>query len=336
MAEVAGIAGFVALYADRVEVTASVDLDEDDQATVRFPMWGTTDDLVGLMDVAGGDDGVFVAPSFPDPPIGTFVAMRWHADRRVVVEGGQLLGAAIMAASKSRPDQRVTSAHMVFVKAASFDEPIQLRVDTRRSGRTLSVFDIAVEQAGTLRASALLLSDTGAEDLIRHTAAMPDVAPPSACPRIDFGVLGREFRAVDGAYGQADDELGPAELFTWSRFAHDPGSQAVHQALVAQATTLFSIGAAMRPHDGITEQDAHRTVSMGPVSATISFHDELDVTEWLLTETRSIWAGRGSTQSQVRVFTEDGRLVASKTVQAIVRGFDRTPEQMGQDYSTAM
>jgi acyl-CoA thioesterase len=75
---------------------------------------------------------------------------------------------------------------------------------------------------------------------------------------------------------------------------------------------------------------------MGPVDASIAFHDDVDVTEWLLTETRSIWAGRGSTQSQVRVFTTDGRLVASKTVQAIVRPFRRTPEQLGQDHSTAM
>jgi acyl-CoA thioesterase len=75
---------------------------------------------------------------------------------------------------------------------------------------------------------------------------------------------------------------------------------------------------------------------MGPVNATIAFHDDVDVSEWLLTETRSIWAGRGSTQSQVRVFTGDGRLVASKTVQAIVRSFDRSPDRLPRDYSTVM
>jgi acyl-CoA thioesterase len=75
---------------------------------------------------------------------------------------------------------------------------------------------------------------------------------------------------------------------------------------------------------------------MGPVTATIAFHDDVDVTDWLLTETRSIWAGRGSTQSQVRVFTADGQLVASKTVQAIVRSYHRIPDQLQQDYSTVM
>jgi acyl-CoA thioesterase len=75
---------------------------------------------------------------------------------------------------------------------------------------------------------------------------------------------------------------------------------------------------------------------MGPVNATIAFHDDVDVSQWLLTETRSIWAGRGSTQSQVRVFTADGRLVASKTVQAMVRSFRAAPAPGRMDYSTAM
>jgi acyl-CoA thioesterase len=180
------------------------------------------------------------------------------------------------------------------------------------------------------------MADTGADDLIRHAVDMPDVAPPGECPPHDFGVLGRETRVVDGAYRVDGDELGPPELFVWTRFAEDPGDQALHQAALAQATTHYSIGAALRAHPGVTEADAHVTVSMGPVNATIAFHDDVDVTQWLLADTRSIWAGRGSTQSQVRVFTADGRLVASKTVQAMVRAFDRPPEQMGHDHSSAM
>ena len=60
--------------------------------------------------------------------------MEWHKQRRMVVEGGQLLGAAIVGAAKARPDQHVTSAHMAFVKAASFDEPIVFALDARRRG----------------------------------------------------------------------------------------------------------------------------------------------------------------------------------------------------------
>jgi acyl-CoA thioesterase II len=336
MSEVAGLAGYAAFYTDLVEVTASIPFENQGEATTRFPLWGTTDDLTDLMDVTPIVDGSFAAPPYPNPPIGSYFTLDWHAHRRPVVEGGQLLGAAIVAASKSRPDQRVISAHMAFVKGASFDEPLLLTIDSQRRGSTLSLFDIKVEQDQSLRASGFVMTDSGADDLIRHNAPMPDVPSPAECPHYDFGVLGREIRVVDGAYSQGNAIAGPPELYVWTRFAEAPTSKALHQALLAQATTHYSIGAALRPHQGISENEAHRTVSMGPIIATIAFHDDVDVTGWLLTETRSIWAGRGSTQSQVRVFAEDGRLVASKSVQAIVRSFDRSPEQLGQNYSTAM
>jgi acyl-CoA thioesterase-2 len=336
MVEVAGLAGYAAFSAEEVEVTASIPLPDGLEATVRFPIWGTVDDLTRVMDVAPVSEGAFTAPPYPDPPIGTFFPLDWHRERRVVIEGGQLLGAAIVAGAKSRADQRVTSAHMVFMKSASFDEAIDFRVDARRRGSTLSLFDVVVEQGHALRASGLVMTDSGAEDLIRHGSPMPDVPGPSECPRLDMGVLGRDIRVVDGAYSLEDGPPGPPELYVWTRFASGPKSQALHQALLAQASTHYSIAAALRPHEGVSESDAHRTISTGPVSVTVAFHDEVDVTDWLLTETRAIWAGRGSIQSFVRVFTADGRLVASKTVQAIVRAFHRTPEQMGQSYATVM
>ena len=336
MEEVAGLAGYGAFYTDQVDIAGSIPLDGTDEATVTFPIWGTAEDLGELMDAAPLGDRAFSAPPYPNPPLGTYVSMAWHEQRRNVVEGGQLLGAAIVAASKSRPEQRVTSAHMAFLKAASFDAPLHLAVEPQRQGSTLSVFSVAVSQKTMLRATGLIMSDAGSDDLIRHAAPMPDVPPPSECPRHDFGVLGREVRVVEDAYAQRDGPVGPPEIYLWTRFATAPGTQALHQALLAQATTHYSIGAALRPHEGISEGDAHRTVSMGPINATIAFHDDVDVSEWLLTETRSIWAGRGSTQSQVRVFAADGRLVASKTVQALVRSFDRTPDRLQADYSTVM
>ena len=268
MGEVAGLAGYAAFSTDLVEVTASVAFPDELEATVRFPMWGTADDLATLMDVIPVSDGSFTAPPYPNPPVGTFFSLDWHKERRVVIEGGQLLGAAIIAASKTRPDQHVTSAHVVFVKSASFDEPLRLAVDTLRRGSTLSLFDVKVDQGDVLRASALVMTDAGADDLIRHGSPMPDVPGPSDCPRLDMGVLGRDIRVVDGAYSMQDAPAGPPELYVWTRFASVPQSEALHQALLAQPTTHYSIGAALRPHEGVSEADAHRTISTGPVSAS--------------------------------------------------------------------
>ena len=338
--EVAGLRDHVAFYADRVEVTAVSPYDDGDEGVTRFPAWGTAADLAGLMDVAavdtGGPDHLrFRAPTYPDPPLGTF--FDWARTRRArnVVEGGQLLGAAVAAAARARPDLRVVDASIVFAKAAHFDSPIDFEVEVRRSGRSMAVFDVRLVQDDELRASALIMSDVGADDLVRHAAPMPDVPGPGDSERLDFGVIGRELRVVDGAY-QHQDRVGPPVLHVWSRFADDPGPQRLHQALLAQSSTHWAIAAGLRPHEGITERDAHETVSMGPTAVTMGFHDDVDVTGWLLTETTSIHAGRGSTTAQARTWTADGQLVASSTVQAILREFVRPPDAMGHDSSTAM
>src|SRR5690606_37601549 len=159
---------------------------------------------------------------------------------------------------------------------------------------------------------------------------MPDVAGPGHCPTHDFGVIGREYRVVDGAY-EHQDRTGPPELHVWARLAEDPGPQHLHRASHAQSVTHWTIGGSLRPHEGFTEDDAHLTVSMGPTAATIAFHDDVDVTGWHLTETTSVYAGRGMVQSQGRTWSADGRLLATTMVQAIVRPFVRPPEAMGQD-----
>ena len=81
----------------------------------------------------------------------------------------------------------------------------------------------------------------------------------------------------------------------------------------------------MRPHKGFGEADAHVTLSTGIMSVSIAFHDDVDVTEWLLYANPSTYAGRGLAQGEGRVFTQDGRLVASYSVQAMIRGFARDP-----------
>jgi acyl-CoA thioesterase II len=342
--EVAGIRGHVAFYTDRVDVTAAVPFGDGDESVSRFPVWGTAADLTALMDATpegDGDDGDgdgdgparYRVPGFPDPPLGTFIEKARALRARNVVEGGQLLGATIAAASRTRPDLRVTAATIVFAGAAHFDAPLDLEVDTRRAGRTIGTFDVRVSQEGALRASALVMADAGADDLIRHAAPLPDVAPPADSPPQDYGVIGRELRIVDGAY-QDQDRTGPPELHVWSRFAHDPGPERLHQALLAQSSTHWAIAAGLRPHPGITQREAHHTMSMGPLSVSLAFHDHLDVTSWLLTEITSIYAGRGSTQAQTRTWDREGRLVASSTVQAMVRAFAGPPGP--RDAATAM
>jgi acyl-CoA thioesterase len=92
----------------------------------------------------------------------------------------------------------------------------------------------------------------------------------------------------------------------------------------------------MRPHEGVSEAQAHVTLSTGILAATIAFHDEVDVSEWLLYANPAIYAGRGLVQGEGRVFARDGRLVASYSVQAMVRAFRTPPAALGKDPTDAL
>jgi acyl-CoA thioesterase-2 len=326
LAEVAGIKGYVAFYHDRVRVELLERWERDDPGRTRsrrFPIWGDTDELVRLMDVEEVAPGRFLGPSYGDTP-------------RNVVEGGQLLGEAIVAASKTVPGQRVTSAYMIFSKAVAFDEPVELQTEVLRGGRTFSTVEVRISQAGQYRSAGLLLLDAGSPGAFRGSTAMPDVPGPDEAVDLDMGVTGRDLRIVDAAYDPDPDRIGPPEIYAWCRFRDRPAEQYLHAALLAQSTTHWTIAASMRPHAGFGEANAHVTLSTGVMTTAIAFHDDFDVSDWLLYVNPCIYAGQGLVQGQGHVFTADGRLAATYTVQAIVRPFDKSPEQMGLDSSNAM
>ncbi len=325
--EVAGIEGFVCFYHERQRVVLLESWPDGTVVATRYPAWGDAADLIRLLDVSrDGDRGEH-----------RFIGPAYGKTQRDVVEGGHLLGQAVVAASKTVPTQRVISASMIFSKAVSFGAPVELDVEVLRAGRRFSTVEVRTSQHGGLRSVGQVLLDAGAPDLIHHGASMPDVVgPDEAVPYVDFGVSGREIRVVDAAYGHDPDRVGPPEIHVWARFRDSPTAIYLHAALLAQSTTHWTIAAAMLPHPGVGESAAHVTLSTGILQTTVNFHDDFDVTEWLLYTNPAIWAGRGLAQGQGQVFTADGRLVASYSVQGMIREFDEDPSAGGRDFRSAL
>jgi uncharacterized protein (DUF427 family)/acyl-CoA thioesterase len=323
--EVGGLKGYLGVYHEKVRVELETSWPDDPRAvtTNPFPVWGDQSDLLRLIDAQETGPNRFAAPGY-------------HERSRNVVEGGQLLAQAIVAASKAIPDQRVTSAFITFSKAASFDDPIDLVVEPLRKGRTFSTVAVRSEQNGNLISPSLLLLGSDAPDTIADSAAMPDVPGPYESEYYNMWVTGRALRIVDGAYSPDPDRVGPPVIYAWMRFRDNPDEAYLRSALIAQATTHWTIGAAMRPHAGFGEADAHVTLSTGIMSASIAFHDDAPIDQWLLYANPAIWAGRGLAQGDGRIFTEDGILLASYSVQAMIREFIRPPEAMGMDATNAM
>ena len=304
--EVAGIKGYIGVYHEKATVEVEGTWPDGASAVWAFPYWGDQDDLMAGLDAT---------PSGPE----RFAAPGYHERTRNVVEGGQLIGQAILAAARTIPGQRVTWAAATFVRVATYDSPIELEVEEVRHGRTFSTMSVRSSQDGRVVAPALVMLDSGAADLVRSVAARPDVPGPAEAEPYDMRVVGRDIRVVDGAYGGDPSTVGPPEIHAWIRFRESPTEPAMRQALLAQATTHWTIAAAMRPHPGLGEGKAHTSLSTAPMALSISFHDDAPMDGWLLYSTSAIWSGAGLTQGHGQVFTEDGGLVASYSLQAMVR-----------------
>ena len=303
----------------RVDVRDGLSGTSPEEVTVkRFPTWGDAADLVDMMDVRPDGDGCFLGLPRSD-------------GRRPVVEGSQMLGQAIVAAGRLAPGRRAVSASMVFLRGADAGHPLRLEIAEHSAGRTFSGLAVQVLQAGRCCAAGIVLLDATAPDLVAHAVAPPDVPGPSECPAYDMGVTGRDLRVVDGAYtDDAGAPVGPPILDCWVRFRDLPDDPALHAGLLAQFTGHMPIAAALRAHEGIGQSQAHRTVSMGINAISLSLHAEVRADRWMLYHHESTFAGDGMTHAECRVHAESGQLLASFTVDAMVRRFGGSGERDGR------
>jgi acyl-CoA thioesterase len=297
--------GYVAFDHDVVRV----ELVDDDGSVKRFPVWGDASDLVDILDVRPAEGGGYVSVPRGD----------W---RRPVVEGSQMLGQSIVAAGRHAPGCRAVSASMVFTRVADARAPLRFELDDVAAGRTFTTVMARATQDGRTCAAGSLLLDRTAADVVRHAVAVPEVPAPHDCPSVDMSVMGRDIRVVDDAYtGDPDAPVGPPVLDAWVKFRPLPDDPYLHAGLLAQFTGHLSIAAALRPHAGVGQDAAHRTLSTAINAINLSIHADVRADRWMLYHHVSTFAGDGMTHAECRVHDEDGALLASFTVDAMVRAF---------------
>lgn len=236
-----------------------------------------------------------------------------------VVFGGQLLGQALLAAAAAHDEMAVKTLHAVFARGASPEADLEIEVDPVHAGRTFASSTVTLRQGDRTCVRAQVLLSADEPDCIRHADPAPSIDPPDDAP----GEAAEWVVEVVGGIDVNDpDAVGPAELDVWTRFVGAPEDPAVNQALLAFATDGFLIGTAMRPHAGVGQAQAHRTLSTGVISHTITFHEPVDAGAWNLLSHRSPYAGRGRAYGTADVFDRDGRLVASFVQDSMIRPRD--------------
>jgi acyl-CoA thioesterase II len=240
-------------------------------------------------------------------------------DQRQVVEGTQVLAQVIVAVAKRFPQKSVRSAHAVFARAVLVGPPVEFDIDVVAEGRSTATAVVGVSQNGRRAITVTTLLDVPSDDVIRHHLARPEVAAPADANDGGMPMTGREVRLVDVVDVNSPDEVGPPELYAWLHYDPIPDRDELAKALVAYFTGHLGISTTMRAHEGIGTAQSHLTVSTAPLTLSVTFHEPVSWTGWLLYTHESTQAGAGMSYVRGAVHTEEGELIASFTQDALIR-----------------
>ena len=248
----------------------------------------------------------------------TYRAVNLQTDHGVVF-GGQLLAQAVIAGLIGQEDKQVKTIHTVFSRGAALDQSLDIEVDRMHAGRSMASSMVTIRQGDRLCTRSLVLLSGDEADVIRH-ADQPRTASTPNDVTETVRTTGAWEIGVVGAVDVNDPELvGPPELDVWARFVGAPEDSDINQALLAFSTEPFLIGTAMRPHAGVGQSQAHKTLSTGVLSHTLTFHEPWSASQWHLLSHWSSYGGRGRSFGRGDVFGTDGQLVASFMQDAMIR-----------------
>jgi acyl-CoA thioesterase-2 len=249
------------------------------------------------------------------------------------VFGGQVIGQALQAAQRSVEGKVAHSLHAYFMRAGDAEHPIVFRVTRDFDGRSFATRRVMALQGGQpmlVLAASFQLSEEG----LHHQDAMPDVPPPEA--------LGSEAEVQAEMAGELSDpvrkflaqprpiEMRPVAPGDWLRseprppvqhswfrtVAPLPDDPTLHRAVLAYASDMLLLGTSMMPHSVRLGDPRMQTASL---DHALWLHEPFRFDDWLLYTTDSPWAGNGRGFNRGRIFTRDGRLVASVAQEGLIR-----------------
>ncbi len=258
------------------------------------------------------------------------------------VFGGQVIGQALVAACRTVDDvaQRPPhSLHAYFLLGGDPKVPIIYEVDRIRDGRSFTTRRVTAIQHGHAIFS-MEVSFHVAEEGLSHQFPMPDVPKPDELPN--------ETEARDRALSLMPDpvrryydrerpiELRPVEygrylgekleggrFHMWIRATERlPDEPAIHQCVLAYASDMTLLDAALIPHGRTV---FHQDIMAASLDHALWFHRPFRADEWLLyaQDSPNLSGARGF--SRGLIFALDGTLVASVAQEGLLRSRRAAP-----------
>jgi acyl-CoA thioesterase-2 len=245
------------------------------------------------------------------------------------VFGGQVVGQALVAATRTVEERLVHSLHCYFILGGDPKVPIVFKVDRMRDGSSFTTRNVTAIQHGEPIFS-MMASFHKAEQGFSHQIAMPDVPDPDTLPSEDdlrakvpdhlgaFWKLERpiEMRPVD-AESYLSARKREAINFMWFRTKGAmPDDPVLHRCALAYASDFSLLSASLIPH---ARRPFDPELMMASLDHAVWFHRDFRADEWLLyaQDSPSAEGARGFCRGSI--FSRDGVLVASVAQEGLIR-----------------
>ena len=283
-------------------------------------MNGSIKEVLDLLDLEAIEVNIFRGVSPKD---------RWQR-----VFGGQVLGQALVAASRTVEERVCHSLHAYFIRPGDPKVPILYEVDRARDGRSFTTRRVVAVQHGEQifnMAVSFHVPETGLE----HQFDMPKVPMPEELEPEDA----RRFRLADQLpenirehftrpgpmdvrpVDEDDNLLNPAKSApyqnVWIKAKGEmPSTLSLHQCVLAYASDMTLLDTCLMPH-GISWFSGR--LQSASLDHAMWFHHPFRTDEWLLYSQDSPSASGARGFNRGSVFTREGKLVASVAQEGLIR-----------------
>lgn len=253
------------------------------------------------------------------------------------VYGGQVIGQALVAASRTVPEDRhAHSLHGYFLRPGDTQIPILYIVDRIRDGRSFTTRRVVAVQHGNAIFN-MSISFQVAESGFDHQLPMPEAPPPESLK--DERELRSEWaRQLPDAAAESFDRdrsieirpVDPVDIFNptkrppeqmcWMKSRERlPDDLRLHQCVLAYLSDWSLLDTATLPHAVSFTQTNMQIASL---DHAMWFHRPFRADEWLLYVQDSPSANGARGLNRGLIYNEAGVLVASTTQEGLIRIHD--------------
>lgn len=249
------------------------------------------------------------------------------------VFGGQVLGQALVAASRTVSGRIAHSLHAYFLLPGDMEAPILYEVDRIRDGRSFNTRRIVAIQHGRPifnMAVSFQIEEGGFE----HQSEMPHVPGPDGLASIEdlrqqavekdpeifrgrpIWRMPIDIRPIKPANPWLATSEAPSQSIWFRTVDTVPADRALHQSILAYASDFAILRTAALPYGKfLREEKAH----MASLDHAMWFHRDFRVDQWLLFVMNSPSASNSRGFAMGSVFTQEGALVATITQEGLMR-----------------